>query len=850
LYRFPLQSIPNLLFFIPMRLSPLLFALLLPIGASAQLNSPAQWNARFGAPGLRHDQNFPESIHAFAASGDRLFIGGMFRDVNGDAAKGWAVWDGTTLRTAPGGGVEEDFGWTASSVIRTIAPFGDSFIVGGYFGRAGSSTARNLARYHIPSGTWTEFAGGTDHEVTALTLVGDTLWVGLNTSGSSTRRIHLPSQSWVYDNVPITQGPVSAIHPTSSGLFVAGQFPNTTHIRRYLNGVWSDVGGVSSTAGSNQAAIHALTDLDGYLIVGGEFDTVVQPDQQTASASRIARFHLTHQRWEPIPGGGLDGTAMSLTRFNSGFAVAGTFKEAGGTVVSRIARWSASGGWQEFDGGINRQDLQSTSFNAKALIVHGDELMVGGQFSQVRRLPEQVEVFNIVRWTTGGWKSLGEGLSGNHVRSIAIQHGQPDKILVVGDNVTYAGSARLFGVGVWNGSGWGTLRDGFSGRIGLPSPSGFPNTPGNGYQVVANENVAFIGGDFGYAEYDQRIGQFNGIGSFEDLQYVRTVAPDSDGLLYVGGTRFVNGIPTPFIQKWTGRIWRDLGPIEGSDVVTMVDIGGRLIAAGPFTSLKGTQASYLAQYDPATQSWTAFGQPNHEVHALHLTSTSLYVGGQFTQIGGIVANNIARYDLASGSWHALGDGISETWGPGGRVLAITTLGDLVFAGGLFSRAGTVPADNIARWNGSTWEELGGGTSDAVMALAADPSGLVYLGGSFLSVGDGLPSVRFAIWDQTDHPVSIDTWRSDVTEPEFQLHSAYPNPFNPTTTLSYSTPSTGRVRIRIVDLLGRQTALLFDGAQPAGRHELRIDGRSWASGVYLVVLQLDGRTISKPITLLK
>lgn len=816
----------------------------------AQSNHFDQWDVRFGAPGVRHSLNFPEEIRSFAVSGQNIYIGGMFKDVNGSISNSLAVWDGRSMKPLEGGGIQDDFGWNSSNVVNAILTDGHRLIVGGYFNQAGSTVSPNIAQYDIPSATWSSFGNGTDGEVTAMAVVGDTLWVGRSMSPFLTR-IHIPTQTWHPFEHAVVDGPVRAIRSTSAGLFVAGQFTSHSNIRRYFDGQWRSIGGLIKTdAGSYLGSVQSMTETDGFLVVGGDFNQVVQPDLEVGIASNIAKFDLQELRWDTIPGGRLDGTVFSVTAFDDGFVAAGSFKSVGGTIVSRIAKWSPSLGWQSMDGGIDRQNLESNSILVKSLFSHGDELLVGGAFTQVRQVPYQIQAYNVIRWKSTGWSTFGEGLAGNQVRSIAILPGQRDRILVVGDNVSFAGSARLFGIGVWNGEEWSTLRDGLSGQLGLPSPAGFPNTPGNGYQVVTQGDIAFIGGDFGYAHFDQRFEQFVGNGTLENLQYVKTVAPDHEGLLYIGGTRFVEGVPTPFIQKWTGRIWRDLGPIEGSDVTTMAEIGGKLIAAGPFTSLKGIQASYLAQYDPQTQTWSAFGQPNHEVHAIHLTSTSLYVGGQFSQIGGILANNIARYDLSSGTWHSIGDGISETWGSGGRVMAITTLGDLVYVGGLFSRAGTVNADNIARWNGSAWEELGGGTNDAVTALASQPSGRIYLGGYFDRVGQGIHSSKFAIWDQTDRPVSIeDDFGSEIANTLILL-PAYPNPFNPSTRIGFQLAQSVEMSLIVYDVLGREVAVLANGRMSAGIHHIDFDASSLASGVYQVVLESDGQRTTRGITLLK
>ncbi|MCH8496750.1 MAG: T9SS type A sorting domain-containing protein [Balneolales bacterium] len=85
--------------------------------------------------------------------------------------------------------------------------------------------------------------------------------------------------------------------------------------------------------------------------------------------------------------------------------------------------------------------------------------------------------------------------------------------------------------------------------------------------------------------------------------------------------------------------------------------------------------------------------------------------------------------------------------------------------------------------------------------------------------------------------------------EIQL-SAYPNPFNPATTLNYEITEAGHTLVKVFDLHGREVATLVDQVQASGAHQVSFDARSLSSGVYLVELQSSGlRTVQK-ITLMK
>jgi len=72
--------------------------------------------------------------------------------------------------------------------------------------------------------------------------------------------------------------------------------------------------------------------------------------------------------------------------------------------------------------------------------------------------------------------------------------------------------------------------------------------------------------------------------------------------------------------------------------------------------------------------------------------------------------------------------------------------------------------------------------------------------------------------------------------QFALYPAYPNPFNPTTSIGFSLPVGGKVSLLVFDVSGRQVTELFDGWRPAGRHAVSFDASGLANGVYWVRMQ--------------
>ncbi|MCG8460259.1 MAG: DUF11 domain-containing protein, partial [Holophagales bacterium] len=125
---------------------------------------------------------------------------------------------------------------------------------------------------------------------------------------------------------------------------------------------------------------------------------------------------------------------------------------------------------------------------------------------------------------------------------------------------------------------------------------------------------------------------------------------------------------------------------------------------------------------------------------------ALFVGGEFGSAGGVGAENIARWD--GSTWSAVGGGVAS-WvnafavfddGSGG--------GPALYAAGRFLTAGGVPATRIARWDGTGWSPLGAGLSSTVESLAVFDDGggeALYAGGWFTTAG-GTTANRVARWD--------------------------------------------------------------------------------------------------------
>ncbi len=92
--------------------------------------------------------------------------------------------------------------------------------------------------------------------------------------------------------------------------------------------------------------------------------------------------------------------------------------------------------------------------------------------------------------------------------------------------------------------------------------------------------------------------------------------------------------------------------------------------------------------------------------------------------------------------------------------------------------------------------------------------------------------------------------SDLLPNRISVDPAFPNPFNSSTTLSYTLPINAHIDLRLYDLNGREMQTLVSQRQNAGTYRILLDGSGHASGTYFVRLQAGEFSKTQKIVLLK
>jgi hypothetical protein len=242
----------------------------------------------------------------------------------------------------------------------------------------------------------------------------------------------------------------------------------------------------------------------------------------------------------------------------------------------------------------------------------------------------------------------------------------------------------------------------------------------------------------------------------------------SDGKLVVAGQfTTAGGVPAnniavydPADGEWSALGSGISGGLDQTYVYTLTTLpDGDIIAGGRFTQAGGVAVNGIARWDGLAWSALGTGMDGYTsgnatiVYALTtLPNGDIVAGGNFTTAGGVNANNIARWDISDSTWAPIGAGVTSTDSSESYVTALTTLpnGGIV-AGGFFSTAGSTPVNNIARWNGSGWSELGTGVVQtnlgvgAVLSLTTLSNGSIVAGGLFTNAS-GVAVNNVARWD--------------------------------------------------------------------------------------------------------
>ncbi len=203
-------------------------------------------------------------------------------------------------------------------------------------------------------------------------------------------------------------------------------------------------------------------------------------------------------------------------------------------------------------------------------------------------------------------------------------------------------------------------------------------------------------------------------------------------------------------------------------------------------------------------------------------------GDALVAVGG--NGHILRSTDAGNSWDVV------SWGSDADFLSVAFSGPQ--SGFLTGTGGSVFKTEDG---GQTWGEQFVPTSEDLNSVIVLDDQAAYIAGANGTVLYTNTSGQYTNINEpvvSDHPSEIN------------LLQNYPNPFNPSTTIQFDLPSAGDIRLEVFDLLGRRTALLYNGYKPAGNHSMVFNAGNLSSGVYIVRLQSGNHVATRSMMFLK
>ena len=703
-----------------------------PQGGSLAKWDGAQW-AILGSNAVSVSEHF--------FIGDELHAMGDFNSVGGPDGPSMGKWDGGDWLT---------LGPDAGPVLRHYVLDDDHYVLGQFDDDdADGREGRFIAKWDggqwalLGSGLGTDFGNDVD-----LSFFGDDLfavgeWIGADLEGIW---VGAGSMSITdYDLRLMSVAETEDLPEEGQSLVIVALVNSALHIR-----IFDASGRIAVDAPEAELlAGEALTDLkrrlkalpfpDDLELSQREKSTFIEHAIDALNSRRIARWD--GREWTSLHAGiesvgefsdlGVPGFGAPSGFFSMNgeiYAVGRYFDDSQGWWSGHVARWDGSR-WA-FLGSRGHSDWVGYVFDWE--VINGELYVLGLDPEPGDR--ENIECCDVAKWDGTKWSLLGT--ERNRVQSTQME---------VIDNELYS----LGKFQKWNGQQWVSFEPNVDGMVG-------------GTLVIGD--LLYVWGDFTTVDGKEinHVAKWDGegwsslaSGTNGPVRELRV----SGGVLYaIGGFSEAGGLDARNIAKWDGNAWSPVEFKPGHIEADFAILGGELL-------------DLRTDAIPAPASGGDPGGPDDIISSMAVMGNNLYVAGPFRHAGGKVANGIARWD--GKEWFPLGDGVDPVIHPlwdDPTIKSLAVIGDNLYAGGRFTRAGGKTAHGIARWDGTEWWPLGSGLSCGsysewrdslfcygIYVLAASGSDL-YVRGEFSEAG-GVEVNNQAIWNGGEWSAPV--WSASV-----------------------------------------------------------------------------------------
>ena len=376
----------------------------------------------------------------------------------------------------------------------------------------------------------------------------------------------------------------------------------------------------------------------------------------------------------------------------------------------------------------------------------------------------------------------------------------------------------------WNGSGTGPVTD-------IEFWNGELYTCG-AFSHSGQTSVSRI------ARWDGTAWQPLGLGADQTIGSIRSL---SDGFYATGYFSVIDTVPALGLARWDGTRWHsvhDLPDINSgfgtNSIFDVCEYNGMLYIAGNFGGPYGYRISRWngTVWEPVGNGFLGV---DAWVYRMEVHDGLLYIAGVFstTDYPGNPGSGIVAYD--GSTWYDLGGG--TTGSVNNAVNELLWWHDTLYIAGSFNMIGGVPSDGLARWDGTQWCSL---VPPNYFNYASNVIGIyhdsLYVGGIFTTAGQD-SVFRIGKWASGDYTTGCGTLSvNEVADPENTL-TVWPNPATDEVSVT-SANFRPDDHLTLVNALGQVVAT----GQPGARL-LRVG--HLARGLYtLAVTDADGRNMER------
>jgi hypothetical protein len=447
------------------------------------------------------------------------------------------------------------------------------------------------------------------------------------------------------------------------------------------------------------------------------------------------------------------------------------------------------------------------------------------------------------------WQPLGAGFN---FQTRILYADTVDNYLYVAGTFYMVDNKLIKGITRWNGTQWDSL------GVGIDGLDSLNFAPQNTLAITRFQSKLYLGGAF------RSLGNKPAkcIGTWDGTQWdTLSVQPFTsnissavsafeviDNELYVGGVfETVAGAPCKSLFKWDGATITPMSlpsNLDGAAYVNAIcKYNGEIYVGGGFSTLLYPNDTIQDIIRNNNGNWKSVGGGLKGalagIESMVVYNNELYIAGSFSVSEGNVGNYIQKWNGTT--WSDVGGGVTGIGGGNGQIHKLIVHDNKLYAMGVFSYAGGIPAEYIATWDGTNWCALGG-NFDNVVGAGCFYNDTLCVGGGFWTI-DGDSVNYIAKWIGGNYTAACgNTTGIDETVIEKKELNMYPNPATNQIKIEFE-PTREECLIAIKNVLG-ETVYSETVKNAMGKQAKSIDVSGFSNGVYFLQVQGGQNLFSK------